>query len=149
MEKEPTSSGMQFVLDSFAGARKRLATMKLESRLRDIDEIWEAYCDIEQSIEVLKFAFRLNRLGKYRRLVASSKNDPTTLPLTTLARIYDRVDALITSADSAVKEARGEDAIEWSRSARDQLKVLLLGKAKSELLEQKRRKCANLEPAST
>lgn len=130
---------MRFVLDSFAAARKRLALMKTESRLREVDEIWETYCDIEQSIEVSKFIFKLHSsLGKRRKLVASSKNDPATLHLTTLARIYEKVDALVVSADIATREGRGENAIELARDARDQLKILLLGQAKSEQTKARR-----------
>ena len=145
MEKEPISSGMRFVLDSFAAARKRLALMKIESRLRDLDDIWEAYCDIEQSIEVSKFLFKLhNRLGRHRKLVASARNDPAVIPLTTLAKIYVKVDVFVASADKATREGRGGDAIEFARSARDQLKLLLLGQAKSEQTDSKRNRSARV-----
>ncbi len=70
--------------------------MKDNSNLRDIGEIWETYCDIEQSIEVSMFVFKLNdRLDKYRRLTVSSKNYPSTLPLSTLKSLYDNVDSLV------------------------------------------------------
>lgn len=129
----PASRGMQFVLASLASARKRIALIKIESKFRDTDEIWETYCDIEQSIEVSKYVFKLqNRLGKYRKLKVSSQNDPATLALTKLCAIYDEVDSLVISACEAAKQGKGEDAIELSRRARDQLKILLLGQAKSE-----------------
>lgn len=138
---EVSSPGTNFVLDSLGSARKRIASMKNNSKLRDIDEIWETYCDIEQSIEVSKFAFKLhNRLGKHRRLAASSKNDPSTLTVDELTSLYADIDSLIVSAENAVREGRGEDAIDLSRSARDQLKMLLMGQAKSEQTRMRNKK---------
>lgn len=135
MDADKPSQASEFVLSSLDTARKRIMELKTETQLRDINTIWETYCDIEQSIEVSKYLFKLHdRLGTYRRLTASAKNNPVTLPKQTLISIYESVDSSVVSAAKAVKDGRGLEAIELARHARDQLKVLLLGLAKSEQL---------------
>lgn len=129
------------MLSSLDRARNRIAELKKETNLREISTIWETYCDIEQSIEVSKYVFKLHdRLGTYRRLVASVKNDPTKMSARGLISIYNDVDFLVLSATRAVMERRGEEAIELSRKARDQLKLLLLGVARSEQSTMRRKK---------
>jgi hypothetical protein len=133
MEKDSKSSsvGMEFVLSSLNDARTKLAKMRLEDKLRSPDEIWEAYCDIEQAIEVSKFVFGLhNRLGVARTLRVSAKNDPETIPLGELAEKYGVVDSSLVSACEAYKKGNAEFAIDLARRARDELKILLLGNRK-------------------
>ena len=80
--------------------------------------IWEAYCDVEQAIEVSKFIYNLHeRLGKVRPLRISKKNDPKTIPLGELITVYKFVNSNIASADEALRNERGEDAIEFARKA--------------------------------
>ncbi len=128
--------GLEYVLSSLREARNRLGKMDSEEKYRDASEIWEALCDVEQAIEVSKFVFHLHdRLGKVRTLTVSSKNSPATLDLDELKSRYRFVESALVSADIAYREGKAEDAIEWARKARDQLKILLLGKYKSERLK--------------
>src|SRR5579872_5181400 len=79
------SKGIEFILSSLKEAHKRFAELDSEEKLRSANMIWEAYCDVEQAIEISKFVFNLHeRLGKVRSLKVSSKNDPKTIPLDTL-----------------------------------------------------------------
>ena len=138
MEKEAgqQSKGMQFVLSSLEDARKRLAHLDTEEKIRNTSEIWEAYCDVEQAIEVSKFIFDLHeRLGKIRSLKVSTKNDPKSIPLEELRARYRFVNSTIASAVDAYRHGRGEEAIEFARKARDELKILLLGRRKTERSE--------------
>lgn len=52
---------------------------------------------------------------------------------------YESLSLLIDSANVAIREGNGEDAIELARKARDQLKLLLLGRAKSEQMSIRRK----------
>ncbi|MHB1867488.1 MAG: hypothetical protein ACYCPP_00910 [Nitrososphaerales archaeon] len=138
MEREAgqQSQGMQFVLSSLEDARKRLAHFDTEEKLRNTSEIWEVYCDIEQGIEVSKFVFNLHeRLGKIRPLKISTKNDPKSIPLEELRARYRFVNSAIASAADAYRRGSGEEAIEFARKARDELKILLLGRRKTERSE--------------
>jgi hypothetical protein len=108
--------------------------MERDKKLRDMSEIWEVYCDVEQAIEVSKFLFGLHaRLGNIRALSASVKNDPTTIPLNDLIAKFRFVDSALESAIKEYNIGNGEAAIELARRARDQLKNLLLGKKKAEV----------------
>jgi len=135
-EEGQQSKGMQFVLSSLEDAQKRLARFDTEEKLRNTSEIWEAYCDIEQAIEVSKFVFNLHgRLGKIRSLKVSTKNDPKSIPSGELRSRYRFVNSAIASAADAYRHGRGEEAIEFARKARDELKILLLGRRKTERSE--------------
>ena len=135
-EAEQQSKGMQFVLSSLESALKRLSNLDTEEKIRNTNEIWETYCDIEQAIEVSKFVFNLHeRLGKIRSLKISTKNDPKSIPLEELRARYRFVNSAVASATDAYKRGRGEEAIEFARKARDELKILLLGRRKTERSE--------------
>ena len=135
-EAEQQSKGMQFVLSSLESALKRLSNLDTEEKIRNTNEIWETYCDIEQAIEVSKFVFNLHeRLGKIRSLKVSTKNDPKSIPSVELRSRYRFVNSAVASATDAYKRGRGEEAIEFARKARDELKILLLGRRKTERSE--------------
>ncbi|MGI0090623.1 MAG: hypothetical protein ACREBS_02840 [Nitrososphaerales archaeon] len=135
IKKSPTySPGVGYVLSSMGDARARLAKMKnVEEFLRDLDEVWEAYCDIEQAIAISKFVFRSPaKLGKIRKLQISSKCDPLVIPADELRSKYEFADSNLVAAGEQLKEGNGEKGIELARRARDELKILLLSNRKSE-----------------
>jgi hypothetical protein len=130
LEKRRTEA-TDFVFKSLEEARKRLASMDSELKLRDTNEIWEAYCDVEQAIEASKFIFGLHdRLGKARALKVSSRNDPKLMPLSDLVARYKIADSALLSAENAYRHGGGEKGIDCARTARDELKALLLGRRK-------------------
>lgn len=137
MEKESKSRANEIdsVLLSLSNARNRLTRMLESKNFRDPIEIWEVYCDVEQAIAASKFAYGSSvRSGKIRALVASIKNDPATIPLNELIIRYNLVDTAIASALAEYSNENGESAIEFARKARDQLKILLAGRKKAEIL---------------
>ena len=133
MEKasKAETKGIEFVLSCLSEARKKPASMNSEEKLRNTLRIWEAYCDIEQAIEVSKFVFRLHdQLGTIRTLEISEKTNPETTPVDELATKYRLANSDIESAEKACEKMNGESAIEFARKARDELKILLLGERK-------------------
>ncbi len=119
---------IEFVLSSLSEARKGLANMDSEEKLRNASRIWEVYCDIEQAIEVSKFVFSLQvQVGTIRALKVSGKNDLGTISIDDLSAKYRLVNSDIISAEKACEMGNGESVIEFARKARDELKVLLLG----------------------
>jgi hypothetical protein len=134
MEKKPTTknNGITLVLSSLREASNTFSSMDSEEKLRDTSRIWEIYCDIEQAIEVSKFVFNLHfQLGKIRTLRVSLKNNPATIPIEGLSKIYRDVNSNIVTATRAYEAGDAESAIEFARKARDEIKILLLAERKT------------------
>jgi hypothetical protein len=128
-----SSKGAKFVISSLREARRRLASIDSNKKMLDVGELWEAYCDLEQSIEVSKYIFNIaESIGTYRKLVSSIKNDPTMLSPSELAKRFKRTESNIDAALEAFERGRGEEEIEFARKARDELKIMLLGRKKTE-----------------
>jgi hypothetical protein len=138
-ETEPHSKGLAFVVASFLEARKRLSLMNTEDAMRDENEIWEVYCDIEQGVQVSKYVFGVqDGLGVIRKITASARNDPSKIPLGELSRRYKIVDSHLAEALEALRNGMGEEEIEIARKARDELKRLLLGRRAGERATQRK-----------
>jgi hypothetical protein len=134
-----SSRGAKFVISSLREARRRLASIDTNKRMSDVSELWEAYCDLEQSIEISKYVFDMaESIGIYRKLVASIKNDPATLSPDELAKRFKRAQSNIDYALEAFAQGRGKEEVEFARKARDELKIMLLGRNKTERAEYRR-----------
>lgn len=98
-----------------------------------MNEIWEAYCDIEQAIQVSKYVFKIeDELGTRRKLVVSMKNDPLLISSGELSKRFKKATSNIDLALKAFAEERADDEIEFARRARDELKVMLSARKMSE-----------------
>ena len=101
--------------------------------MRDIDEIWEAYCDVEEGIALSNFALgAFDRLGKRRKLTVSLKDDPSRLPAGELRRKFSFVEQYVSSSIEEFSRGKGEDAVESARKARDVLKSMLIAHSSAE-----------------
>ncbi len=110
------------MLERIRKAKERLAVLNSENRVRDPDEIWEAYYDVEEAILMAKVVFHgFDRPGKMRKLPAYTGLSDEDVR----AKISSAEDSLSLAEASLAKRA-AEETIERLRKARDQLKAILL-----------------------
>jgi hypothetical protein len=112
--------------------KKRLADMRTDRNLRDMDALWEAYSDLESAIGLSKFVFYIPlKAGTFRRLTVSKEADPRVVPDKELERKYSIVESGIVTAQTLLTGNSVEEGIELLRKARDELKAMLLSARKN------------------
>src|ERR1700730_14940663 len=104
----------------------RVSMLLEQDRIRDIDEIWEAYCDVEEGIALSNFAIgAFDRLGKMRKLSVSLKDDPKRMQENELRKKFSFVIENIRASLEKFSRAQGEDGAEMALRAREVLKKML------------------------
>ena len=115
-----------------------------EEKLRDPDQIWRIYSNIEFFTGLLSFVKDEHRhLGTFKNVQSSKSNDPTSMPLERLLKLMRNIDEKLELAEKDLTERLdSQEGLNEARSARDSLKLLLLGyrKASSERKNSKSRK---------
>jgi hypothetical protein len=127
------------VLGRLRDCEDRIKNLLMEGKIRDIDEIWEAYCVVEEGIALSNFALgAFDRLGKRRKLTVSAKDDPLKMSEDDLRKKYSFVqDSLARSLEQFITGA-GEAGAESARKARDVLKTMLIACSDTEKRESRR-----------
>ena len=114
-----------------------------EEKLRDPDQIWRIYSNIEFFTGLLSFVKDEHRhLGTFKNVQSSKSNDPTSMPLERLLKLMRNIDEKLELAEKGLMERfDSQEGLNEARSARDSLKLLLLGyrKASSERKNSKSR----------
>ena len=101
-----------------------------------MDEIWEAYFDLEEAILMAKVVFdAFNKLGKLRSLP-----EFTGLSEPIVRAAFQKVEANLAAAERQLPQLLGDETIESLRRARDQLKALLLANSSKRSLRKSRKR---------
>ena len=120
------------VLDWLDAAYKRIGNMRSESRFRDVDEIWETYCNVEMAIALSKFIVGTKMSsGRIRRVKISGSSDPSVIDYENLERAFALIESEILASKKKLQEGKGGESIELARKARDRLKMMILGRRKN------------------
>ena len=121
-DHQQIEKGVSFVNDRIKSSRDRISVLNSPGRLRDRDEIWEAYYDLEEAILMSKIIFNgFDKLGKRRRLPKIADLSDKEIR----ARFRVAEDNL-NSAESNLSNLKGDETIESLRRARYQLKLMLV-----------------------
>lgn len=115
--------GTDYVSGKIKTALNRLAVLNSsQSRLRDFDETWEAYYDLEEAILMAKIVFEaFDRPGRIRKLRSPSKLSDEEIR----AALRTAEDNLLKAEQKLIDRA-GDQTVEFLRRARDELKIILL-----------------------
>jgi hypothetical protein len=118
--------GVAFVSERILDARRRLNVLISKVHPRDLDEIWEAYYDLEEAILMTRVVFYgFDRPGRPRRLsVSAGKSDDE------IRAMFQKAVESLVIAEKYLSKQMGEETIVALRKARDQLKALLLADGK-------------------
>lgn len=122
IDRQQMERGISFVNERIVRSRDRICVLNSHNRLRDKDEIWEAYYDLEEAILMSKVIFRgFDKPGKRRRLpkIANLSDEEVRAK-------FKITEASLRSAERSLTKQAGDETIEFLRRARDQLKLMLL-----------------------
>ncbi|MFI5420799.1 MAG: hypothetical protein ACHQ1H_07505, partial [Nitrososphaerales archaeon] len=88
-----------FVLGRLEKCKILVVSLISQNRLRDIDQIWEAYCNVEEGIALSNFALgSFDRIGVRRKLSVSVNDNPETMNETELRKKLSFVQENITES---------------------------------------------------
>jgi len=122
-----------FTIGRLKESRNRLRRLSEENRFRDVDEIWEAYCDVEEAIAIANFVLgAFDSVGKIRKLTVTLKDDPTSMLEADLRKKFSSIEMNLVAAQERFSKGMGDEGTELARRARDDLKIMLIGHARSE-----------------
>ena len=122
---ERLKKGIDFVSTRIEKCQERITVLNSENRLWDMNEIWEAYFDLEEAILMTKVIFdAFNKVGKLRKLPEFSE-----LSDQVVRAAFQTAEANLSKAENNLNQLSGEATIESLRKARDQLKALLAANA--------------------
>jgi hypothetical protein len=128
-----SKNGFSIIIGRLEESRNRLRHLSEENNMRDIDEIWEAYCDVEEGIALSNFVLEaFDHAGKFRRLSVALKDDPDRIGNEDLRKKFSLIDANLTASLEKFSKGSGEDGAEFARRARDALKKMLIAHSKSD-----------------
>jgi hypothetical protein len=121
------------VLERLQKCKSLVLSIFAQNSLREIDQIWEAYCDVEEGIALSNFALgSFDRLGVRRKLSVSPKDNPETMNENELRKKLSFVEENVTASIDKFAKGEGDVAAELARKARDVLKAMLIAKSKWE-----------------
>ena len=121
------------ILGRLEKCKNRLRSLSTENRLRDIDQIWEAYCEVEEGIALSNFVLRsFDSLGVRRRLTVTANDNPETMSEVELQKKLFFVEENISSSIDRFSIGNGTEAAELARRARDVLKSMLIAQARDQ-----------------
>ena len=123
--------GISSVHERIKRSRNRVIFLTNENRLRDLNEIWEAYYDVEEAILISKIVFGgFDTPGKSRKLNVPRNFDFSKLNDSEIRAKFESVENNLSLAESKLEIKSGDETIEYLRRARDQLKIMLLSPEK-------------------
>ncbi len=130
---EDPKAKFSLVLGRFEECKNRLRSLFTENRMRDIDQIWEAYCNVEEGIALSNFVLRsFDRLGVRRKLTVSAKDNPESMNEMDLRKKLSYVEQNLVSAIEGFSKGEEIEAAEFARRARDALKSMLIAQSREE-----------------
>ncbi|MDA4111832.1 MAG: hypothetical protein OK439_04795 [Thaumarchaeota archaeon] len=131
-DKESSTPKFSFTIRRLNESSSRLARLSDQNRIRDVEEIWEAYCDVEEAIAISNFKLGVfDRVGKTRKLTISFKDDPSKMPEQDLRKRFISIESNLSAAKENFEKGMGDEGAELARRARDDLKKMLIGHEKS------------------
>ncbi len=123
--------GISLVYERIKRSQNRVISLNNENRLRDLNEIWEAYYDVEEAILISKIIFGgFDKPGKLRKLNVPPNFDFSKLTDREIRARFEFTGKNLSSAESKLGIRSGDETIEYLRKARDELKVMLLSPEK-------------------
>jgi hypothetical protein len=135
MHRAEKDQGNRFalVLGRLLDCETRIKKLLAVAQIRDFDEIWEAFCDVEEGIALSNFALgSFDRLGKRRKLTVSQKDDPDRMTDDELRKKFSLVQENLRTSLENFSRGTGEDGVELARRARDFLKIMLIAHSSAE-----------------
>ena len=120
-------TGISHVRERITRSQDRIIHLVNANRLRDLDEIWEAYYDVEEAILLSKIIFGgFDKPGKTRKLNVPTNFDFLKLSESEIRAKFESVGKCLSVAEGKLAQGSEDDMIEFLRRARDELKVMLL-----------------------
>jgi hypothetical protein len=124
--------GIPYVRDRIRRSQDRISNLTKNNRLRDVDEIWEAYYDVEEAILISKIIFGgFDKPGKIRTLNIPTDFDFFKLSDSEIRAKFESVGKNLSLAELKLELSSGEETIESLRRARDEVKIMLLRPSKA------------------
>ncbi|MDG7000835.1 MAG: hypothetical protein JRN15_17210 [Nitrososphaerota archaeon] len=131
-EENSQTEEMKLVLELLDSACKRIDDMHANFGLRNIERIWETYCDVEMAIGLAKYLDSpAITTGSYRRVKVSGKSDPAIAEHKDLEKEFALIKSQVISSKKSLLEGKKSDSIELARKARDRLKAMFLSNRKN------------------
>jgi hypothetical protein len=124
--------GISSVHERIKKSQNRVIFLTNNNRLRDLNEIWEAYYDVEEAILISKIIFSgFDMTGKLRKLNVPLNFDFSKLTDSKIRAKLESIGKNLSLAESRLGTRSRDETIEYLRRARDELKVMLLSPEKS------------------
>jgi hypothetical protein len=124
--------GISSVRERIKRSRNRVILQVNDGRLRDLDEIWESYYDVEEAILIAKIIFGgFDKPGKTRELNVPANFDFSKLSDSKIRAMFESIGKNLSLAENKIENRSGDETIEHLRIARDELKMMLLSPEKS------------------
>jgi hypothetical protein len=121
-EKERIEKGISYIQERMKNCEDRLSVLTSDEHIGNMDEVWEAYYDLEEAILIANMAFDgFNRIGKLRKIP-----EITGLSEIVIRATFNKSLENIGKAREMLSKHQGKETIEYLRLARDPLKGLLL-----------------------
>ncbi|HXQ92900.1 MAG TPA: hypothetical protein VN739_07815 [Nitrososphaerales archaeon] len=123
--------GISSVRERIKRSQNRTILQVNDSRLRDLNEIWETYYDTEEAILISKIIFGgFDKPGKIRKLNAPANFDFSRLSDLEIRAKFEIIGKNLSLAENNIMNRLGNETIEHLRIARDELKIMLLSPEK-------------------
>lgn len=139
---ERAEKNSQLVIETLRSSHEKLiACLASDSKMRDVDYLWQIYSEVELGVALAKFTVERKKehTGKFNEFRSSISNDPSKLPIeklrSMLAGCQSDLEYALYDFETTGGTANGLDA---TRKCRDVLKSLILGHRKLEFRKEKK-----------